>query len=278
MPILKDIIDWVENKPDFWQVAIERIIRNNELSDADISELKEICKSDLGISSIKFEKVNFEALRELANKTNTKTDTRLTKIHQIENINALSSLSVLEFAPKGLTLIYGDNGSGKSSYVSILKNICNTRGAKPNIHGNLYEPNSFYNDKKAIVEFTEDGVNFNTVSLINNKVSNNSLKNINVFDTLSANHYIEGEDEIAFIPYGLSLLEKFATYLKRIESELNSEVTFLSLGKFDYNKIDVDNDSSAKIFLNNIDTSTTINQLRIESDWNNVKNERIKPK
>ena len=39
MPILNDIIDWVENKPDFWQVAIDRLIRNNELTDNDISEL-----------------------------------------------------------------------------------------------------------------------------------------------------------------------------------------------------------------------------------------------
>ena len=42
MPILNDIIDWVENKPVFWQVAINRLIRNNELTDNDISELKEI--------------------------------------------------------------------------------------------------------------------------------------------------------------------------------------------------------------------------------------------
>ena len=50
MPILNDIIDWVESKPEFWQVAIDRLIRNNELSDADILEIKEICSVDVAAS------------------------------------------------------------------------------------------------------------------------------------------------------------------------------------------------------------------------------------
>ena len=66
MPILKEIIDWVENKPSFWQVAIDRLIRNNELTNTDVSELKEICKVDFKLSEFEFDAVDFDDLRDFA--------------------------------------------------------------------------------------------------------------------------------------------------------------------------------------------------------------------
>ncbi len=136
MPILNDIIDWVVNKPLFWQVAVDRLIRNNELTETDISELKEICKVDFGLSHFEFDVVDFDDLRDFADNSTNADNIILSKITNIDNINALSKSSELEFAPNGLTIVYGDNGSGKSSYVSILKHSCNTRGLKPKINSN----------------------------------------------------------------------------------------------------------------------------------------------
>src|SRR5690554_4510110 len=156
MPILNDIINWVENKPSFWQVAVDRLIRNNELTETDISELKEICKIDFGLSEVDFNAVDYDDLRDFADNSANDEDIILSKITNIDNINALSKSSELEFAPSGLTIVYGDNGSGKSSYVSILKHSCNTRGLKPKINANLYDPSSAGNDKKADIERSEE--------------------------------------------------------------------------------------------------------------------------
>lgn len=275
MPILNDIIDWVESKPEFWQVAIDRLIRNNELSDADILEIKEICKVDFGLSDIQFEKIDFEELRKFADSAINNEDIILSKISNVENISALSQSSALEFAPSGLTLVYGDNGAGKSSYVSVLKHTCNTRGNKPTINGNLYEPTTFGNDKKAEVEYTIDGTNFKTVNLINGEINDSTLKSVDVFDTFSANHYIEGEDEIAFIPKGLSIVEKFALYLKRIENEINMELSSPALAKFDYSLLEVADGTTAKAFLENLNHDTTLDELRAESIWDTSKASKV---
>ncbi len=275
MPILNDIIDWVENKPAFWQVAIDRLIRNNELTDNDISELKEICKVDYGLSDFDFDEVDFEDLRDFANNSTSNDNIRLSKITNIDNINALSKTSELEFAPSGLTVVYGDNGSGKSSYVSILKHSCNTRGRKPSINDNLFDPTCFGNDKKADIEYTIDGTNFSIVNLINETINDNTLKKIDVFDSFSANHYIEGEDEIAFIPQGLSIVEKLAEAVKKIEAQLNLDLSAPSLKKFDYELLEVSDDTTAKVFLNSLSSNSTLNELRAESVWNITKNARI---
>lgn len=275
MAILNDIIDWVANKPSFWQVAVDRLIRNNQLSETDISELKEICKVDFELSEVEFDAVDLDDLRNFADNSANDDNIILAKITNIDNINALSKSSELEFAPSGLTIVYGDNGSGKSSYVSILKHSCNTRGLKPKINANLYDPTSAGNDKKADVEYTSDGINFTTVNLINETVSENTLKKIDVFDTFSANHYIEGEDEIAFIPQGLSIVEKLAEALKNVEAQLNLEFSNPSMQKFDYGLLEVPEGTTAKLFLDNLNTNSTLDELRAESKWNATKNERI---
>lgn len=271
MSLLNEIIDWVENKPIFWQVAIDRLIKNNELSDTDIWEIKEICKADFGLSTFKFEQVNFDDLREFASNSSGDDNITLSKIFNTSNIKALSHTNELRFAPTGLTVVYGDNGSGKSSYVSILKHTCKTRGQKPKLNGNLYEPDTFGDDNKADVEYTLDSVNFSSVNLINGEVNDSKLKSVNVFDTFSANHYIEGEDEIAFIPQGLSVVEKFAIYLKRIENEITLEISDPKLAKFEYSILEVSDDSSAKKFLDKLNHDATLDELRNESNWNNTK-------
>ncbi|WP_026707988.1 AAA family ATPase [Flavobacterium frigidarium] len=275
MPILNDIIDWAENKPVFWQVAIDRLIRNNELTGNDISELKEICKVDYGLSKADFAEVDFGDLRNFANNSTNIDNVTLSRISNVDNVNALSKTSELEFAPNGLTIVYGDNGSGKSSYVSILKHACNTRGRKPKINVNLYDPTCYGKDKKADIEYTTDGTNFSTVCLVNEQVNNSALKSIDVFDTFSANHYIDGEDEIAFIPQGLSIVEKLAIDLKRVENGLKAELLSLDLQKFDHTLLEVSDCSTAKTFLENLNSNSTLDELRAESFWNSTKSSRI---
>ena len=275
MTILKDIIDWVESKPQFWQVATDRLIRNNELTDNDIIELKEICKVDYGLSDFDFDEVDINELRNFANNSITSDNVILSKIFNVSNVNALSKTSELEFAPKGLTVVYGDNGSGKSSYVSILKHACNTRGYKPKINDNLYDPACFGNNRKADIEYTIDGTDFNSVNLVNEVVNNSVLKSVDVFDSFSANHYIEGEDEIAFIPQGLSIIEKLAINIKKIENELNLELSSPALERFEYTLLEVSDFTKAKIFLNNLNSETTLDELRAEAIWNSTKNSRV---
>ncbi len=51
-------------------------------------------------------------------------------LSDLENVNNLKSGENLEFNPTNLTLIYGDNGSGKSGYVRVLKHACGAPGAE----------------------------------------------------------------------------------------------------------------------------------------------------
>ena len=48
-------------------------------------------------------------------------------IERPEHVNALESKEPMTFEPRGLTIVYGDNGSGKSGYARLLKRITRAR-------------------------------------------------------------------------------------------------------------------------------------------------------
>lgn len=275
MSILNDIVDWIDGKPQFWQATMDKLIRQGNLMPADIADLIAICKSECGLSNVTITQVDLVSLRAYVSHTTSADNLFLSKIHGLQNINALSGTSVLEFAHSGLTAIYGDNGAGKSSYVGILKHICNTRGQKPVINGNVYNLASSSIDRKAEVEYSTDGVSFQSVSLHNLSVSDVMLKGVDVFDSLSATHYITGEDEIAFIPHGLSLVEKFAVVLSQIEATLNSELQASELSKFDLSVLQVDDGTTAKLFINGLNGNSNLDQVRAGSMWTETKEKRV---
>ncbi len=273
--MLSEIVDWVEHKPHSWQIAIDRLIRNNNLSKNDLDEIKDICKTENGLQNTAYTQVDFVALRAYISGSSTNSNISLTKIHAIQNINALSGAASLEFPNSGLTVVYGDNGSGKSSYTSILKHVCSTRGSKPLINPNLYSATSSSISKEAQVDYSENGGTSQTISLSNGVVSDNMLKKIDVFDSFSAQHYIDGEDEIAFIPTGLALIEKFAQCLKTIETELEAENTLLDTGKFDLTLLQLEDNTNAKQFINGLNHSTTRAQLWAACYWDSAKDQRM---
>jgi hypothetical protein len=66
----------------------------------------------------------------------------LRQLHSVQHVNALIANERLTFDKVGITVIYGDNGSGKSGYARVLKKICRACTAgKETIHRNIYDSN-----------------------------------------------------------------------------------------------------------------------------------------
>lgn len=276
MPILADIIEWVGNKPKFWQHAVNRIIRNKNLTEADIDELVEVCKSEYEISDTEFEDVDIEALKEMVESTELEQGVRLVKINENKNINALKDDTELTFAENGVSGIYGDNGSGKSSYVGVLKNTCNTRGTLPAINHNLFDPDSKSKGQIAKVEYKKEDGTIGTVTWKDGEIDSSVLKVVDVFDSLSANHYIEEEDEIAFIPSGLVVLEKLANACNRVDEKINEEKRNLTANAFDYSVLIDDFGTRVSKFLEGIDANTKEEELESHSNHTEESEEKIK--
>lgn len=121
MPLEEEIVGWSATRPAWQRIILKRIATGDHPSDSDYEELVE------GLVSGKtFEEVTF-GLEELPRAALGDPPVSLLSITEIEHVNALDSSEPLTVAPTGITLIYGNNGSGKSGYARVLRRISRAR-------------------------------------------------------------------------------------------------------------------------------------------------------
>jgi hypothetical protein len=48
------------------------------------------------------------------------------RLYELENVSAVQKGQSLDFSPTGLTIVFGNNAAGKSSYARVLKQSCRT--------------------------------------------------------------------------------------------------------------------------------------------------------
>lgn len=109
MSITTEIIDWVKDKPLFWQEAIGRILQKNILFEEDFLDLVEICKSEKGLEKYSKNLINLDELKESLEESESANNISILGISETENINALKNDSKIDIEENGLTVIYGDN-------------------------------------------------------------------------------------------------------------------------------------------------------------------------
>src|SRR5690606_9687917 len=88
--------------------------------ESDLAELTALCKAK-GKDGIAL------AAEHIPDPDSAATTVNLRAIHSAENVNALKAGERLTFDKTGLTIVYGDNGSGKSGYARVLKKVCRAR-------------------------------------------------------------------------------------------------------------------------------------------------------
>ena len=124
--VLEKILDWSRNRPMWQRDALNRILQKNQITNDDIEDfvcyLKAENKGELDKSSVR-------PLRkdDLPSSSSSATTINITKISNISHVNNLADDQELTFMNKGITLIYGGNGTGKSGYTRILKSACRAR-------------------------------------------------------------------------------------------------------------------------------------------------------
>ena len=133
MNVLQEILEWSQVRPMWQRDALRRLVLNGQLSDVDIISLTEICKSANGLAEQ--QETDPLAKEHMPDRTAGAAPVTLVSIFHHHGVNALAEDQTLNFAP-GLTVVYGDNGAGKTGYIRILKSVCRARGQE-HILGNV---------------------------------------------------------------------------------------------------------------------------------------------
>src|SRR5450759_2967617 len=143
--------DWFKDRPKWLQEAGYRIITSGNLKDKDYPELLDICLKEATCETFEFHSLQSYGF----NKEENSEHVIINSVSKLNGINALSPTVPLNFSESPICIVYGRNGSGKSSYVRLLKQICGTRYS-----GELL--NNFYANSQptqsAEITFNRDGI------------------------------------------------------------------------------------------------------------------------
>ena len=223
---LHEILGWSPQRPPWQRDALRRIVLKRELDSTDLLDLERICRAAHGCDSGNTPPPTAIALgaAHLPPLPGTEGSVSLTAIGQMKHVNRLPSDQVLPLGPSpGLTVVYGGNGAGKSSYARVLKKACRARGAPPVIRPNAYAP-AISTKASAEITFLADGAPCQT-TWIDGVGADARLSNVFVFDSFSAEHYVNEDSPAAFTPFGLDVLPALSRTCDVLGERIGLEIT-----------------------------------------------------
>ncbi|WP_438349259.1 AAA family ATPase [Paenibacillus sp. FA6] len=258
-----DLRKWLESKPYWDQQVWCFAINEGKLNEENIQEVFKLLLEDNKVTvkdNVVRNPIDFQ---NVSSDNTDNEELKLTYIKEISNlqhVNALQSDQKLVFG-KNLTLIYGENGSGKSGYSRLLSSACFSRGDK-NILPNLRETKVskatkasadikvIIGDKQEIIKYKEDD-------------NHELLQKFSVFDSSSVQIHINSTSNVTFTPVQLKAFEHVIEAYNELEKKIEHEKEIRktqnpTVGRFE-------NESLISRFCKEITHNTTSEQI---NQWN----------
>ena len=272
--MLNKIVKWAKNELPLWQSdAVRRILTQDELDENDIAELTLMLKErhNLVDSKITVPKPQPLLLDHIHDASQDRKVMRLKSMTVGCDVNAIPDGSVLPFAHEGITVVYGENGSGKSGYARVLKKACYARDTKDSILPNAFMPTC---SGKASAEFKvsiNDGED-KTIDWIDGQQEPSVMSNICFFDSKCARVIVDENNQVTYLPYGAIVFENLASVLATIKSKIEIEIPYPKNSILD----SLSKTTEAFMFVSKLNNNTKVKEIDEFCKWEKKDEDRLR--
>lgn len=209
-----DIRQWLHKQQDWLQDASERLLKQGSLSSADVNDLVARLKTVDG------QKITgHRTFDGLMQPSTAGLDLRLKSISELTGIEGLAPRSPLTFGSTNLTVVYGHNGSGKSSYARLLKKVTGKPRAL-DLKSDVFQAVPVQG--KCQFTYELNGVEVST-EWLSNAAPVAALRAVDIFDADEAGHYLSNESAAAYTPPVVALFENLASACDQVKAQLQDE-------------------------------------------------------
>lgn len=218
MALEEDIVTWSKERPGWQREVMRRVAAGDALSDRDYDSLVEdiVTPKDFSQSAFGLEQFPDGGAEDVA--------VSLLAIERPQHVNALESQQPLTFEPKGLTIVYGDNGSGKSGYARLLKRIARARHQE-DVLTDVFRDTSLAKPSAVLCVQIGDAEE----SLAWPESSRPELQRLLFYDAACGGAYIASESDFPYRPSALfvmdGLIEACVAVRARIDAKLAANGT-----------------------------------------------------
>lgn len=196
MTIEQEIATWAASRPSWQQAALRKLAQGGVFDQAAIDGIA----TDLttGTSA----KVTPLKATDVPGAAAAGATVTLRSIRDATNVNALVDGQTLTFAATGLTVVYGDNGSGKSGYARLIKDAVGARHREP-VHANVFADTAGQ-PQNAEIGFLSAGTE---KSACWPGGRSGELEAVGFYDEACGDAYVGGESELTYRPSALTVLD-----------------------------------------------------------------------
>lgn len=222
MTLLQEILNWSQSLPIWQSDAVARLLAKQTLTVEDHDDLFALLKVAHGIPDPKDRKPKPLTADQIPAPVKVTTHVELLAVKNMRNVNAIAENQRLPFSPAGMTVIYGDNGSGKSGYSRVLKRACRARDQTEAIYPNANLAMGKAGVAEAAFELAVDGI-AQDAQWADGKPAPAALSSFAIFDSRCARAYLDSEDDFSYVPYGLDVFEGLAKVCMQLKAAIENE-------------------------------------------------------
>lgn len=215
MPAIQDEIrEWLLTQQDWLQEAADRLLKKGALDPSDLNDLSTILKTQAGQNISK--RRTFDSL---ADPTNVGSKLHLVSVGEVLGIENLGPRQPLIFGNGNLTVIYGHNGSGKSSYTRILKKASGKPRAAA-LRSNVFQLAPAQRKCQMTYQLGDQLIKADWDA---DAPPIDAIRAVDIFDSDEAGHYLSKESAVAYTPPMVGMFEMLAAACDQIKSVLQAE-------------------------------------------------------
>jgi energy-coupling factor transporter ATP-binding protein EcfA2 len=220
----EDILEWSNTKLAPWrQDALRRLAGAAALTPQDHQYLLNLIKEKVGFAVSPKPAAPIPLAKEHITGAGSGVPINVKSIRNVTNVNRLVPSAGLTFKAGGLTVVYGRNGSGKSGFVRILRTACRTRCENPQklkVLTDVYGSGGGPQGAEIVIDTPAGEV---VIPWTTGAPATEHLQQVAVFDSSAAQLYVDGGNQVQFLPFGLALPYKLNELCLSLKAALEAE-------------------------------------------------------
>src|SRR5581483_11232502 len=206
---------WANDQDGWARIIATDVLKNRvQPSDLDIDRYLKLLLSEKKLSEEPFQAVPKVEEKQVSG--NSLESVRMDSLKVGDGVNALKPGAQIDFAP-GVTVIFGENGSGKSGFVRVLKRAAGVRTAEDILH-------NVRTDKRPTPtgSFTVTVGNASQTIQWNNEFGIAPINRVSIFDARGARLHVEDDLTYVYTPGELTLFPLVQNGVERVRTALEA--------------------------------------------------------
>lgn len=215
--VYRDLLDWSSELPNWQNELLRRVLDQKQLGDDEVEELAQAAVAEFEQQPSRFSRLSDSDVPAAVDEDAQVT---LVAIRNLRNVNALRDDQELTFGPQ-MTVVFGENASGKSGYSRVLKQVYRARVVEdilPDLRADTVQtgkPSAEFAVQQGdsaveSIQWAGDG-------------RSEGLGRFAVLDSSCSRTYVSG-GELAVGPEGIDVPRRFAEELDRVKRRLEARV------------------------------------------------------